>query len=351
MSDSTDSKIRLDIGARLVEGRKIARVNYKAEDAAKLGVLRAGNSGIMNAEGEVAGSCHRVAHLRQIGIELDPPSDSTQIMFQLGVASETLIYDDLVRTSAPNEIVLRETEVPIAWMTSNGTKVTGRPDMVICEQTLALDAEAQYDRESGIKYFLDSDYIRKPLLVLELKSVASVWTSRSVLFEGKPKLGNLAQIGHYMWKLGVPGRLIYKQYALQAMPDFAHKLFPAKGERGSEHIDYNPQGKPKAIRPFEVVYALEFGPTGSLRYRRENNPTGEWTETIVTTADIEKYYEYISKMATDNVLGPRPLTLDAEGTKLSFSICSYCPLDKLCKEEKIYDRWIERVKTIVSGRE
>lgn len=331
--------IRLDIGARLFEGRVIARTNYKAEDEKKLGVLRAGNSGIMNTEGEVAGSCHRVAHLRQLGIELDPPSDSTQIMFQLGVASETQVYEDLVRTSAPNEVVLRETEIPIEWFTSNGTKVTGRPDMVICQE----------DPDGTVVHPTPRPHRKlKPLLVCELKSVASVWTSRSVLFEGKPKLANLAQVAHYMWKLGVPGRLMYKQYALQAMPDFAHKLFPRPDEPGAEYIDYNPQGKPKAVRPFEIVYEVEFTDAGVLRFRREG--LGEWTDTIVNKADIERYYEYISTMASTGSLGPRPLTLDATGVKLSFSMCSYCPLDKLCKTEKVYETWIESVKTTIAER-
>lgn len=344
--------IRLDVSARLFEGRQIARTKYKVADAEKLGILRAGNSGIMNAEGEVAGSCHRVAHLRQLGIELDPPSDSTQIMFQLGVASEQQIYDDLVQTSAPNELVLRETEIPISWLTSNGTRVTGRPDLVICERVpyVVTQAEADSMNGSGPEHMAAGAVLdgSKPLLVLEAKSVASVWTSRSVLFEGKPKLGNLAQLGHYMWKLDVPGRLMYKQYALQAMPDFAHKLFPKQDEPGSEYIDYNPQGKPKAVRPFEIVYEVEFGPSGALRFRREG--LGEWTDTIIARADIERYYEYISTMASTGSLGPRPLTLDATGVKLSFSMCSYCPLDKLCKTEKVYETWIESVKTTIAER-
>lgn len=347
--------IRTDIEQRLREGRQLARRKYQAEDAKKLGVLRAGNSGIVSIDGEVAASCHRIAHLRQLGIEVDPPDDSTLVMFQLGIANETLIYEDLVQTSSPDEVILREEEIPIEWMTSNGTRVTGRPDMVLCEKVITRVGET----DSGVI----EGRVDTPRLGVEIKSVASVWTSRSVMFGGEPKLAHLAQAGHYMWKLGVPFRIIYKQYAIQEIPSWeetvngkkrkgwAQKLFPRDGAPGSEYIEYD-KGR---IRPFEVVYELEFTEDGQLKYKREGEDT-DWTVTIVSTTDIERFYDLVSKMQESQSIGPRPLTLSPDGKGKRFSNCSYCPLISLCDaaEElepgEQYVQWLASVRKHVDAR-
>lgn len=358
--------IRTDIGKRLAEGRQLLRAAYKQQDAAKLGVLRAGNTGIMSVDGEVAGACHRVAHLRQLGIELDPPDDSSLVMFQVGTSNEDIVYRDLVETAAENEVILREEEIPIEWFTANGTKVTGRPDMVICERRELGKEEG----DIGFLYRSNEDiseqYLYKPLLLLELKSVASVWTSRSVLGERDPKLSHLAQAAHYMWKLGnIPGRLIYKQYAIQEIPGWTEtvngekrngwtrRLFPKPGKFGSEYIDYE-KGR---IRPFELVYTLRFSEAGVLEFKREHEPETDWTETVVTTQDIERFYSYVSTMEAEQKIGPKPLTLGAAGDEKSFSNCSYCPLNAECrKAEKLpvgeqYVAWLTAARKLVADRE
>lgn len=338
------STIRINIGQRLAEGRQLLRAEYKQQDAAKLGVLRAGNSGIMSVDGEVAGSCHRVAHLRQLGLELDPPDDKSLIMFQVGTSNEDIVYEDLRQTKSAGEIILREEEVPIEWVTSNGTKVTGRPDMVICRQELRDGSDGEIPGTYNV-----------PLLCLELKSVASVWTTRTVLIEGEPKLAHLAQVAHYMWKLGTPGRLVYKQYALQAMPDFAHRFFPRKGQPGSEYLEYGRDNKPKAVRPFEIVYELEFDADFRLRFRREGSEA-DWQTTIVSTADINRFYEYVSTMAGDSVLGQRPLTLGWDGEPKRYSNCGYCPLEATCDAvEKLdvgdqYVAWLSEARKLIASR-
>jgi len=339
------SIIRLDIGQRLREGRQLARREYQAQDVLKLGVLRAGNSGIVSVDGEVAASCHRVAHLRQLGIEVDPPDDSSLLMFQLGTANEQVVYEDLVHTAGSDEVILREEEIPIEWFTSNGTKVTGRPDMVICHQTQGPDCEP------------------KPVLCVEIKSIASVWTSSAVMFDGEPKLGHLAQVGHYMWKLGTPGRIVYKQYAIQEIPNWTEvvngekrkgwgqKLFPRAGAPGSELIDYE-KGR---IRPFEVVYELEFTDDGVLKYKREGAET-DWTLTIVSTTDIARFYELVSNMASTGNLGPRPLTLSPDGSTKRFTNCAYCPLNAVCDSVEGADpgtqylQWLDAVREHVANR-
>lgn len=321
---SAMAEIRTNLSERLADGRKLARAGHLEKEVHKLGNLRAGNSGIMSENGDVAGACQRVAHLRQLGLEVDPPDDSTVIMFQMGTANEDVVYADLLHTSGDNEIVLREEEIPITWITSNGTKVTGRPDMVICKKA-----------EPG------SDPI--PVFGVEIKSIASVWTSRDIIGEQQPKLPHLVQAGHYSWKLGVPFRLLYKQYVIQEVPSWAMKLFPKEGQLGSEHIDYA-KGR---IRPFEVCYELEWA-KGFLRFRREGIEQG-WTKTLISEKDIERFYEFTSRMAETEELGPRPITMNAVGKEKNYSNCSYCPLSATCDqyEEKGYKPWLRAVQKVL----
>lgn len=342
--------IRTNLSERLREGRQLARSAHVAEDVNKMGTLRAGNSGIMSPQGEIAGSCHRLAHLRSLGIQLDEPDDSKLIMFQLGTANEDVIYRDLLHTCTENEVVLRETEIPTRWLTKNGTPVTGRPDAVVC-------IREGVDATTGAP-------ITKPLFGIEIKSVASVWTSRDVLGEQKPKTENLIQAAHYAWQIGVPFRLMYKMYAIQEIPGWSQgkdkpgwtqKLFPKEGEPGSEYIDY----KKGRIQPYEIVYEIRLsqGSEGFVEYRKEP-PTSAgssdegWTRTLIQTEDIRQYYEFVSQMAEKKELGPRPMNIGPDGKKKSWSKCDpqYCSLTEVCdKKEKLgYDAWLKEVKNRIT---
>ena len=341
----------INITERLRKGRQIDREQHKEGEVHKLGTLRAGTGGIMADNGDVAGGCVRKAHLRSLGIEIEEPDDGKLIMFQLGYANEDVLYKDLIKTSAPDEVLLREEEIPIEWQTSNGTRVTGRPDVVICSVS-ERESPTAIRRETPAK---DTVYFYKPEVGLELKSVHSVWVARDVLFGKQPKLTNLIQAGHYMWKLGIPYRLIYKGYSSlgqgMAWSDKMASMFPRQGEPGSEWMEYNDRGKPKQVKQFEVVYELELDRHGRIMYREEN-ATGEraapWKKSLATTADIERYYEYVSQMESSKQLGPRPLTLDAHGSRLNYTDCSYCPLQETCDkyEDKGYDTWLKQVRKL-----
>lgn len=330
------------IGARLKEGRQLHRTAYKSEDAAKLGNLRAGNSGVMNPEGQVAGACHRVAHLRSLGIELEVPDDNQLIMFQLGTANEDVVYRDLLHTSGLGEIILRETEIPTEWFTDTGVKVTGRPDMVLVLEGMNVD------EKSGA-----ATPIRVPQHLIELKSVASVWTTLEVYVKKQPKVAHLAQAGHYMWQLGTTGTLLYKQYQNQAMPDFAARLFPRPGKPGSELLEYNDKGMPKMVRPFELAYDLRFTQEGQLEYSVEGE--GNWITSVVSKQDIKRFYEFTSEIARTGDLGSRPLTIGPTGDEKSFSICGYCSLDGICGKrgksaKKLdYNDWLMQVRDIANS--
>lgn len=340
------SNIITNIAERFRMARQKKRDEHLSAETNKLGNLRAGATGMMSETGEVAGACHRKSHLRSLGLEVDPPTDDKYIMFELGYANEDEIYKQLQATLAPGEIILREEEIPIEWRTSNGTKVTGRPDMVICRK-LEVDWETIPSKVAFVKDII-------PVLGLELKSIHSLWSARDVIFGKKPKMDNLLQAAHYMWKLDVPYKIIYKSYSQlgqgMAGNEWIIKQFPRIGEPGSEFIEYNEKkGTIKHIKQFEVIFDLRFDDKGRLQYKEE--AATDWITTLITTKYIENYFEFTSKIATSGNLGPRPITIDAHGNKLGYSSCDYCPLKKTCdesdKSKSTYKEWLQKVKDLV----
>lgn len=327
--------IRTNLSERLAEGRQLARGKHREGDAAKLGTLRAGNSGMMSEAGDIAGSCHRRAHLRSLGLEVEEPDDSKLVMFQMGTANEDVVYQDLLHTKAENEVILREEEIPTKWFTDSGTAVTGRPDMVVCRRY-----------QPGVVDAVSALVVTQPLFGVEIKSIASVWTTREVLGEMHPKLEHLIQAGHYSWQLGVPFRLLYKQYSIQEIPRWAIKMFPQPGQPGAEHIDHE-KGR---VKPFEIVYELDWI-KDVLHFRRESSSKlienqEPWTRSLVGVADIKRYYEFVSTMAVKEELGPRPMTIDALGKEKNYSGCDYCPLQNVCdsREKQGYSSWLDAVR-------
>lgn len=316
---------------KLLEARAAHRAEHVEKEKTKLGVLRAGSTGIISETGETAGACPRTSLLRSKGIEVDPPTPDKYIMFELGYANEDVILKQLQETvgKMPGYGILKEEEVPISWKTNNGTLVTGRPDLVITKNG-------------------------KPTIGIELKSVHSLWTAREVVFNRKPKLVNMAQAAHYMWKLGVPEyKLMYKSYSQlgqgMAGNDWIIKQFPRPGEPGSEFIDYTVSAKHegkytiKHIKQFEIVYDLSFDKSGRLRYREEGHT--KWIPTVISQKSIEDYFELVSKMEETGEMGPRPSAVDIHGDKENYTQCKYCPLNDICDsyQKKGYDKWMEQV--------
>lgn len=317
--------IRTNLTQRMMEADSIKQAEHSAAEEKKRGTLRVGSTGIMSETGDIAGSCHRKAHARSLGLEYEEIDTSKRIMFDLGFATEDIVYNKLMATKAEDELILREEEIPITWNTTNGTVVTGRPDIVVCTAD------------------------KKPVFGLEIKSVHSMWTSRDVLFGGEPKLENIAQAVHYMWKLGVPYKIMYVQFSQlgQSPASWALKLFPTAGDWQSDLIEYNENGNMKHIRQYRLVYDLRLDDKGRLEYSLEGQD--KWTATIVTVQDIERYFEFVSKVGETGNLGPRPLTIDAQGKKKGYDLCSvqYCPLSATCdKHEKNYPDWVAAVKQL-----
>lgn len=345
------------ITERFKIARKKDREDYKAKEVAKLGNLRAGSTGMMAQTGDIAGNCHRKSHLRSLGLEIEEPTEDKLIMFELGYANEDRIMEILKSSLAEDETILREEEIPIEWNTSNGTKVSGRPDIVICKKAdwviTSEDAAgwSEMDPHRPEVGTIVPGAKSIPVLGLELKSVHSVWTAREVLFNRHPKTPNLVQAAHYMWKLNIPYKLHYRSYSQlgQGGSDWLARMLPKPGEALSEYIDFNDKGKMKHVKQFDCVYDLRFTESGRLQFKLEEEPESLYTNTIITRQDIERYFEYVSQMATNKDLGPRPMTIDPQGGKLNYTDCGYCPLQATCDthEDKGYEVWLKEVKKVL----
>lgn len=302
-------------------GMQVEETEAELKEQEKVGNLRAGNSAIMTADGEILGKCARKTWLRKLGIKSDTHTLDRLLMFSAGFASEEIWHDRL--SKGWSGTILREEEIPVEWTTSNGTKVTGRPDMVLCVD------------EEGLK--------PTPKLVLEMKNVSSLWTARSVLFEEQPKFDHMCQAAHYSWQLGVPAKLCYSLYLDLAVMGWAQRHFPKPGDKYAEHCEFNEKGDIKKVKPFIQIYDLEIR-DGKLNYSVEGS--GHWIETPITRDGIQRYYEAVSQLSEDDKeLPPRPLTVKGDGSKENWSQCGYCPLAETCdRYEEDASKWIDAVK-------
>lgn len=334
------------LGQSLLKGRETLRLQHVEKDQLKLNTLRAGNSGILTETGEFAGACPHVAHLRYLGIESEVPTPDKLIMFQMGVESENAVFRDLEANLPAGQKLLREDECGIEWFTSNGVRVTGRPDGVVYTKSslTPLVSNETHGTSSLVLPEAVGGESLVPYYGIELKTVASFWTTREVLFEREPKLTALIQAAHYAWKLGVPYKLSYKNYVNQTFPSWAMKMIPRQGQPGSEHVAYNDKGDPKNVNPFEIVYECDIDSNGYMWYKLETET--QWTKSIVNTKDIERYYEFVSRIQETGVLGGKLTTIGTTGKKKSYSHCDlYCPIHRNFSDfENDYPKWVSEIR-------
>jgi hypothetical protein len=107
------------------------------------------------------------------------------------------------------------------------------------------------------------------------------------------------------------------------------------------------------------VYELELDKKGSLRFRTEassvgSKKAGKWNTTIVNTADVERFYEFVSTMGSEKKLGDKPLTVGYDGEEKSYSNCKYCPLNNVCNsratKKQQYEQWLTSVQELVINK-
>jgi hypothetical protein len=294
------------------------QVEHAEGNKEKEGQLRAGNAGIMLPDGNLAGSCPRLAYLRLKGIDL-PADEDRAVMFEFGRQNEVILIDKLKRQFKDSLVITGDDVNSINWKLPSGRTVSGRPDIVIADK-------------SG-----------KPLVVLEAKMICSLWTGKSVRLENAPKLPHLIQAAHYASKLACPCKLVYIQSVDFQIPWGGAIKWPEQGSPEGACIEYKvrdqkvgkgPTAKTQRVAcaqkllPGRKVYDVEMH-EGSIRYRDEQS-SSFWTVTPITQEGIEGYYEHIDRMEAKGDLGPRPLALKGCGDFESYVPCDYCDLKAAC---------------------
>lgn len=324
----------LDINRLYDLGIKRLADQHELKEADKRGILRAGNTGVVNGS-EVIGTCARQTLLRYEGIKYESIEDSKRLMFDAGLSNEDIwiqsLREGLTELGDTSTIIKREEEIPISWVTPSGVQVTGRPDLVLGELT-------------------DDKFV--PKLGLELKLVSSVWTARDTGVMLEPKLVHLMQAGHYSWQLGVPFQLWYTNRAEFAVGSgWEQKTFPPRENLLTDILEFGEsKGKTtvKKVLQFRQGFQLEWTRGGQLKYRPIlSGKELDWTWTPITQQGIIDYYELVVSQAKDKQLAARPKSLKSDGSPGTFSLCDYCPLQAVCDaHERNYGKWLSEVLNV-----
>lgn len=330
----------LNIGSALWNGAKAIAEKGNVDDSEKAGVLRGGNACMIGEDEETGqllvatgspGGCPRRTYLRFLGIQEVITDDRIhrERMFSNGRKSEESFRERLLAGLPDGYSALCEEDIPTKWETSAGVSVTGRPDLVILDET------------------------KTPVKGIENKCISSLWTATKVIFGdatshvGRPKTDHIVQASHYSWQLGIPFELWYSSGVSFPLP--AHyKYIPKKGELRSELIKYWEEGKAAAIEMPEVGYRLKVDEHENVWYQQvspRGEDWGEWTVSIVNLQRIRNFYEFVARMPTNGVLGPRPESWSADGAKKEYSPCQYCEISSICDkhEAKGLNSWLKAV--------
>jgi hypothetical protein len=326
-------------------GRRKQQEKHDEQESEKLGTYRVGSGGIYYNNSTV-GTCHRVAIARYLGIE-QPISDDKQLMFSEGIGNEAITELDLMAGNDGAYRILREDECPVLWTTEKGTQVTGRPDFVLSKELKPVASFRETD-DGGLEQ-VPLKHTFELVAGLELKAICSIWTARDVYTNRQPKLNHLIQAAHYSSRLNIPFELLYISRVNHAIVGDWVKSFFAKNL--SKAIELNDKGEPKNVLPFDSHFELQFntnsGDVLCFRHLEDKLDSG-WTPTIVTQEGIANYYAYLDYLRESKDLGPRPNTVELDGTPCKGWVqCKYCEFKPMCdKSERNYERWIEDVRKI-----
>ena len=316
----------------VVEGIQVMMDSHAAHEKAKLGILRAGNTGLVLPTGEVAGRCPRQSLLRLRGIEAEAVNMAKEFMFGAGRGNEDLWMEKLKAAGISADRIKREEEIPISWQLPSGRLVTGRPDIVIL------------------------DVAGKPERCLELKLVSSLWTARDVALKREPKTVHLLQASHYAWQLNCPTEIWYVNRTNFALPsDYKwgeDKKWPRTGKPGSEYFRLGSEGYPISMEPFIIGYELMWTADGELKYRHLGaNGPGVWVSSVITLKGIQEFYALVDKADRDGTMPPRPLNITGTGEKGGFNLCDYCALKGLCDKapaDITLQSWMDQAALFIS---
>lgn len=344
----------------IVDGTNKLNREAELKEKDKVGTLRGGNTGIYIKEtNTILGKSARDAYLRYKGIKVKNIEPNRNLMFQAGRFNEDAWLETL-RAAWEGEIKCEE-EVPTYWETSNGTPVTGRPDVVL---------------------FKDN----KPYLGLELKLASSIWTCRDILFEDTPRFDHLAQAAHYMWQTGCPFELWYANRVDFHPNEMVDRLMPRyksedwnrlkdcfeaayykmvvskKGNKYRKRIKLSEfeagkygwnEGEVNCgmlkIYPFTAGFKLEFNSMGFLEYTSVQ--TGQTKRTPITIQRIKDFFELVSRIDETKMLPPVSHGAKPDGSRLNYSVNDYSPIGDINLKypgPEGLDKWLEEVKKFSS---
>jgi hypothetical protein len=327
----------INLGKCLWDGCRNLIDKHDEEDAGKCGSLRAGNAGMMCEDSDTGqlisfggspSACPRRTYLRFLGIQevVDDKRVRIQRMFDGGVASENNFRRRLEAGLPEGYSTLKEEDTPIRWATQTGIEVTGRPDLVVIDP-------------KGVA-----------IAGVENKCMSSLWTVTKVVFKQLPKTDHLVQAGHYSWKLGIPYELWYSSGVNFALPK-PYSYLPKRDDETplAKMLDYWEDGRASGISVAEIGYRLRWNSKDFLEWQQVSDQgevtQKDWTTSIVSKPRIQAFYEFIARMQTEGVIGPRPESFSADGKDAEYSPCKYCELSAVCDkhEGKGLNRWIKEV--------
>lgn len=326
---------------------KAQETAHAAAEAAKVGSMRGGSTGMLLYGRTPNGQCARKAYLRFKGIDVSDIEPNRRLMFDAGLRNEDSWAETIavgIKEQGLDLVIKREEEVQVAWKLKDGTPVSGRPDIVLM-------------RPDGT-----------PELGLELKLVCSLWTAKDLIVYGEPKMPHLLQAGHYLRQMslgnyldGKPNPDLRWEIHYTNRVDFAisgegwqRALFAKAPPHYMEwRTDAKGNNNPLKVLPFRMGFEIKFTPQGQLLYRRIGTPEhpadGAWNYSVVTWDSIENFFDVVANIDAAGELPPRPALVSVLGEKGNYSPCSalYCPLSATCdRHEKNLKLWMKEAEEV-----
>jgi hypothetical protein len=362
----------------LLHAGRVELVKARFEsDAKKTPTLRGGSAGAIvssTKEDKVLGNCHRLAHLRWLGIDV-PPAESDYEMFDEGLTNEDII-NNLLQAGYRGPILFEE-DLPVRWETATGHLVTGRCDAILGE-VLSPDELKTVNKEikkakTKWKAFssefpeipLNEHYLMSLICkklglfrikkILEYKKKLTYKGIVNVHLEKKPDAAHIIQLGHYSAKMAetygldapVPAELFYR-WGFIANLDSEMRMEEVENSDNKDYVENRIFGRKDWIgRPGKInighrIYTLTWE-DDVLCYETEG--LGK-IPTSIDIESIERFYEATAKLGETKNLGPRPSAIHpGVGVKAGYSKCGFCKLRPECVGyENNYDVWLDEVK-------
>jgi hypothetical protein len=320
----------MNIRKLVEEGRAKLLTAEDEIEKSKVGVYRVGSGGIYLATGETAGTCHRIALARYFGIQQIIESNR-YLMFSAGKTNEDIWAREMKAQGKYK--VLQESECPVEFKTAAGTLVTGRPDMVLAtEEPLPTPDGKQNADHTELSYKHG----------LEFKLVSSIWTARDVRFQSNPKFPHVIQSATYSLALDIPFSLCYTNRTDFTVPDWQKGTFSLE----DECVEPDRSGKPGKVNPFDEIYTLDWEDDTLFFIQEKASLSEGFRPTQITKEGIKNFFEFLDYCKDNNEVGPRPVNLKIDGSKLPWDKCDpkYCPFATVCdKNCKKLDEWIDQI--------